>query len=163
MPWSAPRSLLRWSEGDGDQFRAMQEHVSRLFDEFFGDFGWEPWRLRGEKGGSYLPRVDICDDKTSVTVTVDLPGMEGKDVEVTLSPNGLTIRGEREVEKEEEGREYYRRERSYGRFHRTISLPADIDADKAEATFKKGVLSIRLPKTKAEVESGRRIPVKSAE
>jgi HSP20 family protein len=88
--------------------------------------------------------------------------MNDKDVAVTVEDRVLTIRGEKKEEKEAKEKEYYRRERAYGTFRRSIEIPAAVDATKIEASFKKGVLSIRLPKTKEAQEKVRQIEVKAA-
>jgi len=157
VPWSGTRALLR---REGDPFLAMQDRFSQMFDELVCDFGLEPWAEPG-KPYTYLPRIDVAEEKGTLTVTADLPGMDEKDIKVALTPDGLTIHAERTCEKEEQGREYYRRERTYGAFDRTIPLPVEVDADKAEATFKRGVLKIRLPKSKVEPETRKHIPVKA--
>jgi len=161
MPWSGTRSLFR-KDNEDVPFLAMQDRLSRMFDELVSDFGLEPWDEYPERPRTYLPRIDVVEEKDALTVTADLPGMDEKDIKVTVTPDGLTIHAERTSEKvEEEGREYYRRERTYGEFHRTIPLPVEIDADKSEATFKRGVLKIRLPKSKVEPETRKHIPVKA--
>jgi HSP20 family protein len=93
-------------------------------------------------------------------VSAELPGMDDEDIEVSLSRDVLTISGEKKQEKEEKGRDYYRAERSYGSFRRSIPLPAEVNADKVDAVFSKGVLTITLPKT-AKAEGRKRIIVKA--
>ena len=103
----------------------------------------------------FMPQIDVDETEKEVRVTAELPGMEEKDVEVTLTQGVLTIKGEKREEHEENKRDFHHSELRYGMFQRAIQLPADIDADQAKASFKKGVLRITLPKT-AEAQSSRR-------
>ncbi len=104
------------------------------------------------------PAVDIEDNENDVVVTAELPGLDQKDFEVEVEADRLVLRGEKKASKERrEGKCYYS-ETSYGAFHRVVPLPAEVDRDNADATYKHGVLTVRLPKT--EEAKGRRISVK---
>jgi HSP20 family protein len=87
--------------------------------------------------------------------------MDEKDIDVSLTRDTLTIKGEKKEEKEEQGKDYYRMERSYGSFTRSVPLPVEVDTDKVQATFKKGVLDITLPKTARAIQETKKVPVKS--
>jgi HSP20 family protein len=126
--------------------------MNSVFDDFFGRSSSDLW---GDAAGEFLPRVDVSESGKEVRITAELPGLDEKDVEVTVTNNMLTIKGEKKVEKEEEEGDYYHSERSYGYFDRTIALPQGIDADNAKAQFKKGVLKVTIPK-KPEAQSSRR-------
>jgi HSP20 family protein len=89
-----------------------------------------------------------------------LPGVEPWDIDISLTKDALTIKGEKKQEKEDKGKDSYRMERSYGSFTLTIPLPAEIDTDKAKAEFKKGVLTISLPETVKAIKETKKIPVK---
>jgi HSP20 family protein len=128
-----------------EPFRLMSENMRRLFDEFF-DMTSNP-ALTPMMSGTISPRVDVSENEKEVIMTAELPGMEEKEIELLLTPETLTIKGEKKLESEEKERDYYRSERMYGSFCRTISLPSGIDKDKTEATFKRGVLTITMPKT----------------
>jgi HSP20 family protein len=105
--------------------------------------------------------VDMLDQKDEIVLRADLPGLEEKDIDVTVHDGSVTIRGERREETEEKKKdEYYYCERKYGAFSRTLPLPTGIDADKVKATFKRGVLEVHLPKAKEA--RGRKIEVKAA-
>ena len=145
------RSLAR-GRGDGDPFAQLQRRMNSVFEDFFGRSSSDLW---GDDAGEFLPRVDVSETGKEVRITADLPGLDEKDVEVTVTNNMLTIKGEKKVEKEEEEGDYYHSERSYGYFDRTIALPQGIDADNAKAKFKKGVLKVTIPK-KPEAQSSRR-------
>ena len=131
-----PRGLAR------SPFRELAREMEEAFGRFFP--AWS------EERGSYpwTPAVDMVDEKDAIVVKVDLPGLDQKDIEVTVQDGTLTIRGERKEEKEETKDNYYCSERSYGAFLRSLPLPQGVEADQVKATFKKGVLEVRLPKAK---------------
>jgi HSP20 family protein len=128
--------------------------VSRLIDDLFADL---PAVLgEGAQGEvAFIPRMDVSETDTEVTVSAELPGLEEKEITVEVEDSSLSIRGERKVEDEQEGKSWFRREQTYGAFHRCVELPDNVDTDKAKATFKNGILSITVPKTK-EVEPKRK-------
>jgi HSP20 family protein len=96
--------------------------------------------------GSWRPVVDIYENEDSVVVKAELPGVDKKDIKVDLKDGVLTLTGERSHEKEVNEDKYYRKERAYGRFHRSFTVPAEIDPDKIKAEFKDGVLKVEIPK-----------------
>jgi HSP20 family protein len=106
-----------------------------------------------------FPIVDIKDHEKEIEIQAELPGVSEKDVDLSLSDNSLIIKGEKKHETEEEEKGYYRMERSYGSFERTIPLPVEVDRDKVEATFKNGILNICLPKTKEAIAHTKKIPI----
>ncbi len=121
-----------------------------LFDDFF-DFELLPesrrlTRRRWMEGGEWSPLVDVIDKKDNILVKAELPGVDKKDVKISLGENTLTIRGERKEEKEIKKEDYYCCERAFGAYSRTIALPVEVDKTKAKATFKNGILEITLPK-----------------
>jgi HSP20 family protein len=139
---------------EGGPFEVLHREMDRLFEDFLGSFGGAPrWPAPHEWGaGAIMPRFDVTETDEAVEVKAELPGMDEKDVEVTLDEETLTIKGEKKQEKEEKKRNYYMSELSYGQFHRVVPLPSAIDRDKAKATFKNGVLRLTVPKT-AEARS----------
>jgi len=124
------------------------EQMDRLFEDFFGRrFGtWWPG-VRWPAEMEVSPSVDIFEDKDEVVVKAEIPGMVKEDVDVNITENTLTISGEKKKEEKVEKKDYYCFERSYGSFSRSFRLPSDVQTEKAKATFKNGVLEIRLPKT----------------
>ena len=120
----------------------LRGEMDRLFEHFFG----EPLGLE-RAAGRWTPRTDVTEAKDTITITAELPGLEGKDVEVSLSGDMLTIKGEKKQEKEEKDEHYHMVERTYGAFSRGVRLPAPVAADQIQATFKNGVLTVTLPKT----------------
>lgn len=143
---------------DENPFSLLRREMDSLFDNFFGGFDMEPFEGRL---GSFSPRVDVIENDREIRVSVELPGMDDKDIDVSLNKDMLTIRGEKKEEKEQKGKDYYRMERSYGSFSRTVPLPVEIDMEKAAASFKKGVLNITLPKTSKSVAETKKIAVKT--
>jgi HSP20 family protein len=136
-------ALLPWRGRERGGLMEMQDRINRMFDEFFPGFSPAPW---AEERMEWLPLVDVSETDDAVRVTAELPGVQAKDVDISLTEDLLTVRGEKKSEKEEKKRDYHRVERSYGLFTRTVRLPAAVDADKVEATFKDGVLTITMPK-----------------
>src|SRR5258708_24622386 len=128
IPWKKEERLL--GRGDGDPFAQLQRRMNSVFEDFFSRSSSDLW---GDAAGEFLPRVDVSETGKEVRITAELPGLDEKDMEVAVTNNMLTIKGEKKVEEEEEEGDYYHSERSYGYFNRTIALPQGIDADKAEA------------------------------
>ena len=109
-----------------------------------------------------VPLIDVAETDDGLTVTAELPGMEDKDIEVDLTNNVLTLKGEKKSETEEKKADYHFRERSYGSFQRSIAVPFDVDPETVEAGFAKGVLTITLPRPPEAKRTTRRIEVKPA-
>ena len=132
--------IIRW-----DPFREMaglQERMSRLFEEASG-------RRRASDDfitGSWIPSVDVRETNDSLEISVEVPGIEPKDVEVSVENGILTLKGSRSFEKAAEGETYHRVERSYGAFERSFTLPTNIDSERVSAVYRHGVLNLTLPK-----------------
>ncbi len=145
-------AIERWRPGwglmRGGPWRGMAR-MEQEMDDLFGRFsrGWPSLQLAGE-GRAWSPSVDMIDRKEELLVRADLPGLEQKDVEVSVEDGMLTIRGERKEEKETKEEDYYCCERWAGAFARSVALPAGIETDKVKANFRNGVLEVHLPKTK---------------
>jgi len=153
-------SALQRSSGVHPMER-MREEMNRMFDSFFRD-PFAPLELDWPRSFQSLelsPRVDIEDRKKEIRVSVELPGLEPDDVEVDLADNTLTVKGEKKTEESEERDGYYLSERSYGAFQRVIPLPVEVEPDKVKARFKRGVLTVRLPKSERARENVRKIAV----
>lgn len=125
----------------------LRSEMDRLWDEYFGSRR-QAFRPLEE---AWLPAVDVSETEDKITVKAEIPGMEAKDIDISVSGDTLTIKGEKKTETEEKEENYHVVERSYGSFRRAMKLPASVDADKVEATYKNGVLSVVLPK-KEEVK-----------
>jgi len=152
-----------------DVWRPFRREMDRLFDRFSG-FHLPTFRrwFDGEPTWTYessfsfpSPAVDVTEGDKSYTVTAELPGLEEKDIEVTVANNQLTLKGEKSYEKDEKGKDRHVSERAYGSFQRTFTLPDGVDADKISAELAKGVLTVMLPKT-AEAAKQKKIEVKKA-
>lgn len=121
----------------------MEDMWRRPLPSLFGRDRWLPIRPLSIR----MPSLDVFEEKDSVVVKAELPGMKKEDVEVNLAGESLTIKGEKKEDKEVKEDNYYRRERSYGSFLRTVALPCEVKSDEIKASFKDGVLEIRMPKT----------------
>jgi HSP20 family protein len=160
------RSLQAWHP-----MESLRREIDRLFEEFDGGFKMLPFRRsvfdlepfwRQERAIASAPAVDVAETDKAFEITAELPGLEDKDIEVKLANGGLTIKGAKHEEKEEKKKDYYLHERRYGAFERYFEMPQGIDKDKIEATFKKGVLTVLLPKTAEAQQAEKKIPVKPA-
>jgi HSP20 family protein len=148
-----------------DVFSAMRDEMDRMFERF--EHGWPrlPSLFHRDSatagfGGVTVPDLDVRENTTSITVEAELPGVDEKDVTVTLANGLLTIKGEKRQEKEEKTDNYYVAERSFGSFARSIRLPDTVDEGKVEAKFDKGVLKITAAKKPEAVKAERKIEIK---
>lgn len=132
----------------------LRREMDRIWDSFFSR-GFELEPLPGE----WVPSLDISETADSIEVKAELPGMDPKDIEISLSGDNLMIKGEKKQEKKEKSKNYHRVETRYGAFSRSISLPASVKSEDIKAVYKKGVLSISLPKK--EEAKPKQIPVKA--
>src|SRR5437773_2480162 len=128
--------LSNWSPVD--RLSTLRDEMNRLFD-----FSW-PSRDSGLFSG-WSPALDVFDDKDSFVVKAELPGMKKEDINLSLHDGVLTISGERKFERENKEGETFRSERYFGKFQRSVTLPAAVDANKVKASYKDGVLSVELP------------------
>ncbi|HON37997.1 MAG: Hsp20/alpha crystallin family protein [Desulfomonilia bacterium] len=160
-PWRwGRRSVPVSREIETHPLDMFQREMNRLFDDFFKGFGLRPFGEEMEAAGAFYPQVDMTEDENSIYITAELPGIDEKDIDINLSRDSLTIKGEKREEREEKGKESYYMERSFGAFSRVIPIPVEVNPDKAEATFKKGVLNITLPKVEKEKKEQRKIKIK---
>ncbi len=144
----------------GDPFTSFRREMDRMFEDFFTGFGFPSIRQAGTWEGAVLaPRIETSETDQEICVSAELPGMDEKDIDVTLGGDVLTIRARKEAERDEEDRDYHLTERSYGTFVRTLRLPFAVDPDRAEASYRNGVLTITIPKPK-QGEGLHRIDVK---
>jgi HSP20 family protein len=133
---------------------AFHQEMNRLFDEFWRDFGGFGSSLTPSFG---FPHIEVSETDKEVKVEAELPGMGEKDIELLLENGVLTLRGEKKSETEDRSRSFS--ERYYGRFERQITLPVEVQEDKISASFKKGVLTVTLPKSAEATEKVKRIPI----
>lgn len=130
------------------------EEIDRMFDDYFSRgwlhpfrFEWPSHRKLAAPFEGKTPTVDVIDRENEIVVKAELPGVDKKDIDVSVTSNTVTIKGTTSKEEKEEKENYYRREISRGSYARTLSLPVDVDEDKAKATIKDGVLELVLPKS----------------
>ena len=152
-------------------FESLRREVDRLFDDFHpfdfrlpsarSLFGRELPSLRNADW-PVAPAMDLVEKDKEYEITAELPGIDEKNVEIKLSNHTLTIKGEKQEENEQKDKDYYLSERRYGSFQRSLQLPEGVDADKIEANFAKGVLTVKLPKTAEAQKAEKKITVKAA-
>ena len=134
-------NLVKWNPWR--DMPAMPDRLNRFFDDPFFSIG----RMAEDSGlGMWNPAVDLYEKDDHFMIKAELPGVDKNDINIDLKDRLLTLSGERTHDKEVNEENYYRRERSYGKFQRSFTLPADVDSDKIEAEFKDGVLQIKVPK-----------------
>lgn len=162
----ANRDLTPWTGGGGltpfgrDPFGSFRREMDRLFDDFFTLTPAEGRSFATPTANGLRPNIELRENDQAYTVTAELAGLDPKDVELNLRENALVISGEKRQEhKEGDGGRAYT-ERSYGRFERLIPFDSEVDADKVEAKFKHGVLTVTLPKNAKAQDKTRRIEIK---
>lgn len=134
-------AIVRWDPFDA--FLSAQQDLNRIFRR-----GWLSPTGESEisKGGTWAPAIDVYETDDSLTIEAELPGLDPKDIDVSIEEGVLTLRGERKLEKEVKEENYYRVERAYGAFQRAVRLPAEVDAEKVKANYDNGVLKVKVPK-----------------
>jgi HSP20 family protein len=152
---------------------SLREEVDRLFDDF-GRGYWQPLRRSLFAAGplvrrelnwdtpSVTPPVDVIESEKAYEIMAEVPGMDAKNIEVKVANGTLIIKGEKQEEKEEKKKDYYLHERTFGSFERSFSVPESVDADKIEASFKNGVLTMILPKKPEAQNPAKKIEIKAA-
>ena len=158
----ALRDLAPWNYGKSrtpSPLNELQREVDRVFENFWSGFATPTLLSDGASGFGVDVRIDASEDDKAYRVTAELPGMSEEDVEVTFADNTLTISGEKKEEREEKEENYHRRERSFGSFRRSITLPAEVEEDKIVANFKDGVMTIELPKSQSAQKKTKKITI----
>ncbi|MBI5664767.1 MAG: Hsp20/alpha crystallin family protein [Nitrospirae bacterium] len=138
-------------------FGLLTEDVNKMFDSFFHGFDTD---LFGGRTGPFSPNVEVSENEKEIRVAAELPGLDEKDIDIILTDDALTISGEKKEETESSGKDFFMKERTYGSFSRSIPLYSEVQTDKVNAHFKKGVLTVTLPKSEKETESKKKITVK---
>jgi len=137
--------LTRWEPFR--EFATLQDRINRVFRDSYSGAGQD----EALTTSSFAPAVDVYEDEHKVSLKIEVPGIDEKDIDVRVENNTLTVHGERKIEKEEKEENYRRVERQYGSFTRTFTLPTTVDTENVSANYDKGVLKITLPK-KAEAK-----------
>jgi HSP20 family protein len=146
----------------------LRKEIDRVFDNFGQDFWRSPFRALADFEPLWSSKlaasfaVDITENEKAYEITAELPGMDEKNIDVNVVNGGLTIKGEKKDEKEEKKNDYYVSERRYGSFQRYFRVPDGVDTDKIEANFKKGVLTVTLPKKAEAQKPAKKIDIKAA-
>jgi HSP20 family protein len=166
-------TFRRWEPGVGavsspfDLFDRVSNEMDRLWDRVSRDFGFprRSWLSRGPWSGGggetiWQPRIEAFQKGDRFIIRAELPGLKKDDVDVELTDETLTIRGERHDEHQEEREGYYHSEREYGSFYRTIPLPEGVITESAQATFRDGVLEVSMPAAPSEANRGRKLEIK---
>ncbi len=159
-------NLVPWRKGKGLQrstgeypLAKLQRQMNRMFDDFFSGTDLS---LFSDKTEMFMPRINVSENDKQIKVSAELPGIDEKDIELSLDDGILTIKGEKKQEHEENDKQkgyYY--ESSYGSFSRSVDVGTEVDEDNADANFKKGVLTITLPKNESARERTKKINIKS--
>lgn len=159
IPWgrSNNRAAAPYREDDRNPFLSLHREMNRVFDDFFRDFDMRLPMTGGAGFNGGWPHIDMAETDKELTITAELPGMEEKDVELLLEDGALRLKGEKRAESEDKERQFS--ERYYGHFERRIPLDAEVQADKAQARFKNGVLTVTLPKDPHAQPKSRRIAI----
>lgn len=162
MPWNKKQTKEVSQETGEHPIESFHREINKVFDNFFNDFSFPSLRNTEELwSNSFSPKVNVSESDNEIKVEAELPGLEEKDIDVTLNNNSLVIKGERKSQKEDKKENYHVVESSYGSFCRTIPIPDGVDTDKIDAVFKNGVMKINIPKTEEARKKVKRIPVKA--
>ena len=138
--------ILPWKRKKESHTNELRREIHNMYDRFFEPSFLPSSYIFGE--GKWDPNIDISEGRKDITVKAEIPGIEAKDFDISIDGRLLTIRGEKKQEQKEKEETYYRVERSYGYFNRTIELPSEVDPDKVDASYKRGILKIKLRKAK---------------
>jgi HSP20 family protein len=169
LPVKSEKKMPPRSDNWTAPFESLRREIDRLFDDFHPfDFRLPSHSVFGRNlpalnsAWAMAPAVDLVEKANEYEITAELPGIDEKNVEIKLSNHTLTIKGEKTETKEEKEKDYYLSERRYGSFQRSFQLPEGVDADKIDASFAKGVLTVKLPKTIEAQKAEKKITVKAA-
>jgi HSP20 family protein len=152
VPWKKHGMTLRRGHNE-HPFDLLHREINDLFETYY------QWGGRNGRPAPGSDGFELSETDDEIRVKAELPGMNEKDIEISIDENTLTIRGERKEQNEEKKRNYHVSEMSYGSFHRSFQLPVEVDGGKASAKFKRGVLTLTLPKTEKAKANRKHIPV----
>lgn len=142
----------------------FRDEMDRVFESFFTGPSFGRWSMAPfERFGRMIPAVDVWEEDQNVMVRADIPGADPNNIEIYTTEDSLVIRAETKHEEERKEKGYYRSERRYGSFERTIDLPSEVQPEQAKATFKHGVLEVTMPKSRRALERMKKVPVESEE
>jgi HSP20 family protein len=161
IPWARKGQEPETKSVQSNSLAALRRDMNEVLENFWNRFGEGLGSLDWPFGGGDT-KSDVVETDHAIEVSIELPGMDMKDIEVTVSDDLLTVKGEKKIERQEEKRGYYLSERRYGAVYRTIPLPPGVDGGKAEASLHNGVLTVKLPQSEDVRRNVKRIEVKSA-
>ena len=159
IPWGNNRGGEIGKRDEENPVFSLQRDMNRIFEDFWKRFD-APFGAFGRLDAG-VPRTDIAETDSALEVSVELPGIDQKDVDISLTDSALTIKGDKKSRREEGKKDYHLLERTYGSFYRSIPLPSGVDTDKARAEFKNGVLTVTIPKTEEALSRVKKIEVKT--
>jgi HSP20 family protein len=154
---SLPSLFQKASTSIGSHMMDLQRQIDRLFDDFSGR-----WAATPMTDGTYWPPLEMVETSDAVDITAELPGIDPKDVDISVSGDILTIKGEKKAEKQVRDRDYFCAERSYGAFSRSLELPFELDSAKVDASYEKGVLRLHIAKPAGARKEVRKIAIKAS-
>lgn len=168
------KSIERLPASESEMMRplmGLRDQIEDMFDRYLHGFPshmprlghlWDMEPGFGLKGFERSPRMDMSETDKGYEITAELPGLGEDDLDVSVTDDVMTISGEKKEEQEQKEKDYFVKERRYGRFRRTLRMPQDADADKVSASFEKGVLKVEIPKTGEPAKKGRKISLKKS-
>jgi len=165
IPWKRENkeNIPVQREQERDALLDLRQEMNQLFDDFFQrPFEMSPFRGESSLAGDFIPQMDVTETDKEIKISAELPGMEAEDIDISMTGNRLTLKGEKREEKEEKGERFYRSERSYGSFQRSIPLPEKVQEEEIEATYKNGVLNVNLPKSPGARKGTQKIEIQSS-
>lgn len=157
IPWRSKSQPLSQRDDFFDPIFSLRREIDRMFDEIFDGFGNSAYR-----SVNLRPAIDITENDNELVISADMPGLDEKDLDVSLVGDVLTIKGEKRAEHEQKNGGHHYVERRFGSFSRSVRLPFEVDDQEVEAKYDKGVLTIRVPKPAELQKAVRRIPIKAA-
>lgn len=166
IPWSKKTVPIKREEQEHPIY-SMQKEMNRMFEDFFkgfdddsSSFFLSPICSTTEAGTTLTPRVDLSETDKDIIVSMELPGLDENEIKVNLSRDMLTVSGEKKQESKENEKGWYRMERHYGSFSRSIPLPHEYNSEKVDASYKNGVLTVKLAKQNSKKQKTKKISVK---
>ena len=161
IPWNWGKRQVPVRREQSQPLQSLQNDINRAFDSFWRGFDL-PWPSTSSAWSISMPSVDVSESDKEIEVTAELPGIDEKDIDISLAEGVLTIRGEKKSEVEKKEKDYYLQELTFGSIERVVPLPDTIDLDSANATFKNGVLTVKLAKKLEAAAATKRITVRRA-
>ena len=161
IPWNWGKRQVPVRREQSQPLQSLQNDINRAFDSFWRGFDL-PWPSTSSAWSISMPSVDVSESDKEIEVTAELPGIDEKDIDISLAEGVLTILGEKKSEVEKKEKDYYLQERTFGSIERVVPLPDTIDLDSANATFKNGVLTVKLAKKPEAAAATKRITVRRA-